>query len=80
MEQLLGLIPTIGFPAVCLIACGIFIYKIWRWQVEQHEKQIAEYEKREERTLQHLNEFSVALNNFNVTLCKIDTRLEVLER
>lgn len=29
MEQLIELIPSLGFPIVCVIALGFFVYKIY---------------------------------------------------
>lgn len=73
LETVIGLIPTLGFPAVCLIACGYFIYKIWNNQVaQQHE--------REETLLHQMAKFSDTLEDFNETLTRIDMRLEVLEK
>ena len=72
MEQIISLIPTIGFPAVCLIACGIFIYRFWIREQEQQDK-------REQIMFEQMSKFSNTLERFNETLTKIDTRLEIVE-
>jgi len=65
-------ISTVGFPIIMALGCFIFIYKIWN--KEQEEQQA-----REDKMFKQLDGFKQTMDNFNVTLSKIDTRLEVLE-
>lgn len=37
-------------------------------------------EQREEKLASQLDKFTETLNNFNITLTKIDTRLELIEK
>lgn len=67
------LITTLGFPIVCVIALGYFVYKIWL-QTNESAK------SREERMFAQLDKFSNSLDNFNTTLIRIDTRLDAVER
>lgn len=67
------LITTLGFPIVCVIALGYFVYKIWM-QTNETAK------SREERMFAQLDKFSTSLDNFNTTLIKIDTRLDTVEK
>ena len=39
---LIELIPTLGFPIVCVIALGIFIWKVYNQSVIREEKLMAE--------------------------------------
>ena len=71
-DMLINLIPTIGFPCVCLIACGLFIYKMWGQEQKQQET-------REMKMMSQIEKFSDTLDKFNTTLTKIDTRLEIVE-
>jgi uncharacterized membrane-anchored protein YhcB (DUF1043 family) len=62
-------IDTHGFPMVCVVVLGIFIYKIYQQSV-----------KREERLDTQIDKFGESLDGFNTTLTKIDARLEVVEK
>lgn len=42
MEMLIELIPTLGFPIVCVIALGMFVWKIYNQSVVREEKLMAE--------------------------------------
>lgn len=39
---LIELIPTLGFPIVCVVALGFFIWKIYNQSVEREGKLMAE--------------------------------------
>lgn len=70
---LIELIPTLGFPVICVIALGIFMSKMW------HDSNNRSYE-REERMSKQIDRFGDSLDNFNITLIKIDARLEQVEK
>ena len=36
------LIASLGFPIVCVLALGIFVYKLWQQSVTREEKLMAE--------------------------------------
>ena len=36
------LIGTIGFPIVCVLALGIFVYKLWQQSVTREDKLMSE--------------------------------------
>lgn len=44
------LINTFGFPIACVIACGWFIYIMWKQQMKDKEKLYTELEKSRETT------------------------------
>lgn len=67
------LISSIGFPIVACIGIGWFVNK-------QTQQQREDNAKREERMLGQLDKFSDALNSFNLTLEKIDSRLTNIEK
>ena len=69
MNMIIQLIDNHGFPILCAIALGYFIYQIYK-----------QSEKREERLYTQIDKFSDTLNCFNTTLTKIDARLEVVEK
>ena len=73
LQVLLGLLPTVGVPVVAMIAMAIFIYKILI-VVNEHNC------KRENEMMSQLTRFGDSLDSFNITLTKIDNRLEIVER
>lgn len=73
LELLLGLLPTVGVPVVAMIAMAIFIYRILV-VINEHNC------KRENDMMSQLTRFGDSLDSFNITLTKIDNRLEIVER
>lgn len=69
VNMLLQIIDNHGFPILCALVLGWFIYKIY-----------VQSTKREERLYTQIDKFGESLNSFNTTLTKIDARLEVVER
>lgn len=73
LELLLELLPTVGVPVVAMIAMAIFIYRILV-VINEHNC------KRENDMMSQLTRFGDSLDSFNITLTKIDNRLEIVER
>ena len=67
------LISDVGFPMVCAIVGGFYIWKI---QQQNRDDSI----KREDRMFTQLDKFGDSLDSFNHTLTKIDKRLEDVEK
>ena len=42
INLIVELIGTIGFPIVCVLALGIFVYKLWQQSVTREEKLMEE--------------------------------------
>lgn len=91
METAITLIQTLGFPIACVIALSFFIYKSWQRDNQKEEQNREYYEKqadaaaarnlvREDKLIKQIDDFNETMNKFNVTLIKIDTRLETLEK
>lgn len=84
MEMMITVIQTVGFPIACVLCMGYFIYVMWDRQTKEWKQQAealaAECQKREEKLYSQIDRFSETLNSISMTLIKIDTRLEVLER
>ena len=82
-QTIQSLISTLGFPIVCSIVLGIFVFKIWKAQREDNNSQIAKMSEsclaREERLYQQMDKYNEILSNAVETLTKIDTRISVLE-
>ena len=84
MEEVVNIISTLGFPIACAVALFYFYTKFINQQMENYAKReealMVESRAREERFGTQLEKFSESLNSFNLTLIKIDTRLEELEK
>lgn len=82
-QTIQSLISTLGFPIVCSIVLGIFVFKIWKAQREDNNAQLAEMSKRclarEERLYEQMDKYNEILSDAVETLAKIDTRISVLE-
>lgn len=73
LELLLGLLPTVGVPVIAMIAMAVFICRILSIVNENNTK-------RENQMMTQLTRFGDSLDSFNITLTKIDNRLEIVER
>lgn len=84
MDEIMNLISTVGFPIAISVAIFYFAIKFIESQVKQYtereEKLIAAYKANEDRYTAQLDKFAAILQDFNVTLTKIDGRLEALEK
>lgn len=72
MNDIAGLITNVGFPIVCVFACGYFINYIIK-------EERAENQAREERYLETINKFSDVLDKVNDNLSTNNKRLEYIE-
>ena len=72
MNDVVNLITNLGFPIVCVIACAYFINYIIKAEREEHQK-------REEKYINTINNFSVVLDKVNDNLTTNNKRLEYIE-
>ncbi len=84
MEDLVNVVGTLGFPIAIALIVFYFYTKFVSEQMAQCAKReealMEESRSREEKLNVQLDKFAESLNNFNTTLIKIDTRLELLEK
>ena len=84
MEDLVSIVGTLGFPIAIALIVFYFYTKFVSDQMAQCSKReealMAESRNREDKLNAQLDKFAESLNNFNLTLIKIDTRLELLEK
>ena len=82
-QTIQSLISTLGFPIVCTIGLGVFVFNIWKAQREDNNAQLAKMSERclarEERLYQQMDKYSQILSDAVETLTKIDTRISILE-
>ena len=72
MNDIVNLITNLGFPIVCVIACAYFINYIIKAEREENQK-------REEKYIDTINNFSVVLDKVNDNLTTNNKRLEYIE-
>ena len=72
MNDVVNLITNLGFPIVCVIACAYFINYIIKAEREENQK-------REEKYINTINNFSVVLDKVNDNLTTNNKRLEYIE-
>ena len=71
-DEITNLVTTLGFPIVCVIACAYFINYIIKAEREENQK-------REEKYINTINNFSVVLDKVNDNLTTNNKRLEYIE-
>ena len=75
-DELRKFIKDLGFPIVCVIACGYFIFNLTTQQRE-------DYMRREDIMYKQISGFQVSMDKFNDTLKEMNTttndRLDRLE-
>ena len=72
MNDVANLITNLGFPIVCVIACAYFINYIIKAEREENQK-------REEKYIETINQFSVVMDKVNDNLIANNKRLEYIE-
>ena len=71
-DEISNLVTTLGFPIVCVIACAYFINYIIKAEREENQK-------REEKYIRTINQFSVVMDKVNDNLIANNKRLEYIE-
>ena len=71
-DDITNLVATLGFPIVCVIACAYFINYIIKAEREENQK-------REEKYIETINQFSVVMDKVNDNLIANNKRLEYIE-
>ena len=72
MDEIANLITSLGFPIVCVIACAYFINYIIKAEREENQK-------REEKYIETINQFSIVMDKVNDNLIANNKRLEYIE-
>ena len=72
MNEIANLVGSLGFPIVCVGACAYFIWFIIRSEREENQK-------REEKYIETINNFSVVMEKVNENLINNNKRLEYIE-
>ena len=67
-----NLVSTLGFPIICAICCGKFIYKIW-------DDTQAQNKEREDNFNAHIDKFSEILQKHNDVLTGIISALDRID-
>ena len=72
MNEIANLVGSLGFPIVCVCAWGYFIWFINKYKREENQK-------REEKYIETINNFSVVMEKVNENLINNNKRLEYIE-
>jgi hypothetical protein len=84
MEDVITIISQVGFPIGIAIIAFYMYWKFVSQQMEmcakREEALMAQSVAREEKLGAQLDKFSESLNNFNISLTKIDARLQTIEK
>ena len=72
MNDVVNLITNLGFPIVCVIACAYFINYMIKSDREENQK-------REEKYIETINNFSLVMDKVNENLITNNKRLEYIE-
>ena len=72
IEEITTAIKNLGFPIICVIACGYFINYIIKAEREENQK-------REEKYIETINNFTVVMDKVNDNLINNNKRLEYIE-
>ena len=89
MESVVTIIQTLGFPIACVVACGVFIYKMWDWfknsSKEREDKLLENNNKNAEAlvkvadTIEESNKINRELSETNRTLVdKVEEKLATI--
>lgn len=72
MNDIATLITNLGFPIVCVIACAYFINYMIKAEREENQK-------REDKYIETINNFSIVMDKVNENLINVNKRLEYIE-
>lgn len=89
MQEVITIIQTLGFPIACVIACAVFIYKMWDWykntSKEREDKLIDTNSKNADalikvaETIEKSNEINKELSETNKLLVeKVEDKLNII--
>lgn len=72
IEEITSAITTLGFPIICVIACAYFINNMIKAQREENQK-------REDKYIETINNFTIVMDKVNENLINNNKRLEYIE-
>lgn len=83
LTMLLEILPTVGFPIVCVIAMGVFIFTIYRNTTKENaanmEKVQARCKEREEILFDEIKENRKVIGDAIATIAHYAEKLEVIQ-
>ena len=82
LALLLEAIPTVGFPIVCVIALGIFVYKIYKASEAREEKlreELKESHATNAKAIETIAKFADSLDIMKTDIGDIKTDVAILK-
>lgn len=78
------LIPSLGFPIICVLVLGWFIYKIYndttKQNVENMEKMQARCQEREDKLYTQLEKQNEINGKFAAIIAQYDVKLDTIQK
>jgi hypothetical protein len=78
---LIELIPTVGFPIVCVVALGWFVYRIYKRSEEREDKlltELTETRKVNEKAIETIAKYAENLEVIQQDISQIKTDITIL--
>lgn len=81
INMFIELIGTIGFPIVCVLALGIFVYKLWQQSVEREKTlmtEIAENRLVNEKAIETIAHYADRLDVIQTDISEIKNDIVII--
>jgi hypothetical protein len=78
---LIELIPTVGFPIVCVVALGWFVYKIYKRSEDREDKlmvELTETRKVNAQAIETITKYATNLETITNDISEIKTDITIL--
>lgn len=83
MTMLIELIPTVGFPIVCVIALGAFVFVIYRNTTKENKENMealqARCKEREDKLYDEIKENREVIAQAIATIAQYADKLEIIQ-
>jgi cell division protein YceG involved in septum cleavage len=83
MAMIAELLPTLGFPIICVIGLGWFIYKIYndttKANAENMEKVQARCQEREDKLYEQLEKQNIINGRFAEIIAQYEVKLDTIQ-
>ena len=74
LAVIVELIGTLGFPIVCVLALGIFVYQLWKQSAEREKTlmaEIAENRLVNQKAIETISQYAERLNHIEDNLTEV---------
>lgn len=74
LAVIVELIGTLGFPIVCVLALGIFVYQLWKQSAEREKNLMAELAENRlvnQKAIETISQYAERLNHIEDNLTEV---------